>query len=74
MLITFIVLVFAIMCWYQIPPLVKGARWKDLALFLTLTVIAFGLTIMHGLGLALPNPNAPVYVLVENILGYLGGF
>lgn len=72
--IIFIILAFVLMCRYQIPPLVRSTQWKDLAIFLALTVLALGLTLVHVMGLDLPNPNAPVYVLVENILGYLGQF
>jgi hypothetical protein len=68
------ILAFAIMVWVQLIPLKKRKDRKDLIIFSVFTVLALGLTIMHALGLDLPDPNKPVSVVVENLLNRLGKF
>lgn len=65
--IALIVIGFAIICWLEIPWMVERKYWKELGIFSAFLLLAFSLTLLHGLGVQLPNPNNAV----EKVLNYI---
>jgi len=41
----------------QVPPLIKGKQWKELAVYSALMLVASIYAYGHALDLNLPNPN-----------------
>jgi len=67
--IVLILLGFAIICCYEIPKLIERKYWKELVIFSVFLMIALVFTIMHGMGITLPNPNQPAELLLHFTAG-----
>lgn len=70
-IIVIILFVFAVICFYQIPPLVENKYWKELVAFSVFLLLAFIFTLMRGLGAELPNPNEGAEIIIKFIAGGL---
>ncbi len=67
MSILFLVLAFVLMVLWQVPPLLKGKKYKELVSFSVLTLFAFTLALLQILGVKLPDPTKGIVFLVRQI-------
>ncbi len=52
----------------QISTLVKKRFWRELIVFSTLYIIAFGLSLLYVSGVQLPSPMQAIKYVIEDIL------
>lgn len=69
----FIIVIF--MIGWDVPEMVSGKQWRELAVYAMLLIVGVGSGLALALGLTLPNPTKliqfiyhPVAVLVDKIL------
>ncbi len=68
MLIFLIILVFAVICYIEVPDLVKKKYWRELIVFFVFLIPGLVLTIMLSLDMYIPNPNRGIEFIVARVL------
>ncbi len=61
-------LIFALLAFFQIPGLIKKKYWKELIAFSFFYTFAFVLSFLYVLDVAIPSPIKGVRYVIEDLL------
>jgi len=65
MLVTFLLLIFTVIIWFELPKLIKNKMWGELIAFSILMLIGMSLSIAQTVGINLPNPTKGLEALYK---------
>jgi len=68
MTLALIIFAFAIICFIEIPDLVKKHYWRELVIFIAFLIPGFVLTMLVGLNIKIPSPIPVINFIVEQVL------
>ena len=67
-----LVVVFVLIAWHEVPSLLRDRLYGELAVFATLMLLAFVLSVLQVMGVTIPNPMRGLEMANEALLGLLG--
>ncbi len=65
----FLLLIYALVAWLNIPELIKKKEWRDLTVFLVFYTAAFVLGLIYVLDIPIPSPMKGLQYLISDVLG-----
>lgn len=71
MLILVLLLIFAVIIWFEVPSLIKKQMWGELIVFSVLIVLGMVMSIAQTLGIKLPNPTKGIELIFKPLADLL---
>lgn len=67
-MIGLLIIVFVILIWFEVPKLIRGKNWRELAAYSVLMLLAFTVCITQILNISIPNPVRDTQYLIKNLM------
>lgn len=67
-MIILLLILFAIIAYVNIPPLVKKKQWWDLKVYCGFFVVALTLSVLLALGVDIPSPIKGIQFIIKDLL------
>lgn len=67
-MIIFLLIIFAIIAYINVPPLIRKKHWRDLIVYLGFYAIALTLSILLTLNISIPSPIKGIQYVIKDIL------
>ena len=71
MKILMVIIIFAVIIYFQVPPLAKKKLWGELAVYLVILSIGFTLSLLQMMDVKIPNPNDGITYIINSIKSFI---
>lgn len=68
-MVILVVLVFALIIYWDLVPLYRAKLWRDFGVNMALTLLTFAMAVLISFDVAIPSPAYPIKILIISILG-----
>jgi hypothetical protein len=62
-----LIFIFILIIVFEVPDLIRGKLWRELAVFSVLLTVGFVLSFLQVIGVKIPSPNDGIIFLVETV-------
>lgn len=67
-MIILLLILFAIIAYANIPPLVKKKQWWDLKVYCAFFIVALTLSVLLMMGVSIPSPIKGIQYIIKDLL------